>query len=188
MHNAEVPLQWWQQGYHHKTAYLFDYRKTLPYSHCPASYLADRPTLVLITAIPQFAILNFTCMWVSHSTHQQIQQVPKTECAPSRSSSLCLGFLFLRSPMINTGWHPTTLSSLEGETTGLCPGFIHPLKAHEIGATQKALVHSGKNYMPSSSSISSTGCVQIALMPNTNFELASPMLKQLKNCVKEAFR
>lgn len=115
---------------------------------------------------------------MSHSIRQQLQQAPKTDVPQFRAPACVRSFV----AEISNGLHrlapPTTLSQ-ERETAGLYPGFMHPLKAYEVDTTQKGLVHSGKNYMPPSSGISCTGCVQTALMPNRSYKLASLMLKKL---------
>lgn len=54
--------------------------------------------------------------------------------------------LLLGSPTSNTSWHLATNLSQERETTGLYPGFIHPLEAFEVDTKQKGLAHTGKNY------------------------------------------
>lgn len=89
--NAGVPLLWWQQGYHNETAHLFGYRKTLPYSHRPASYLGQTLTLVQITAVAH-------CYSKSHSLVDEPLHMPATTAsakdwrAPTQSSSLCQKF------------------------------------------------------------------------------------------------
>lgn len=161
---------------------FFGYRKTLLYSHRPASYLGwtDRPLHWCKSLLQSTAIPNFTRVQMSHSIHQQLQEAPKAGMpqlgAPARVRSF-VAKISNEQHRLAPPDHLIT-GGRERETAGLYPGFIHPLKAHKVDTAQKGLVHSGKNYMPPSSTISCTGCMQRALMLNTSYKLASLMLKQ----------